>query len=81
MHAEECLELHFDLKSGRALLSCGDKDYVLPDFTPRRKRQGSPPSNSLGKSSAGRTGRANFGRLPNCRSGCAKRPVRLDGQA
>ncbi|APG88770.1 hypothetical protein [Sinorhizobium americanum] len=37
MHAQECLELHFDLMSGRALLCCGDKDYVLPDFYPTKE--------------------------------------------
>ncbi|MBP2234296.1 hypothetical protein J2Z31_000786 [Sinorhizobium kostiense] len=30
MHTEECLQLHFDLLSGRALLAYGDKEYVLP---------------------------------------------------
>jgi hypothetical protein len=37
MHDEECLELHFDLMSGRALLCCGDKDYVLPDIYPTKE--------------------------------------------
>jgi hypothetical protein len=32
MHSEEYLELHYDLLSHRALLSCGRKAYVLPDI-------------------------------------------------
>ncbi|WEX73822.1 hypothetical protein PYH37_001165 [Sinorhizobium numidicum] len=37
MHSEEHLQLHFDLLSRRALLSCGDKDYVLPDIYPTKE--------------------------------------------
>jgi hypothetical protein len=32
MHSEEYLDLHYDLLSHRALLSCGRKAYVLPDI-------------------------------------------------
>jgi hypothetical protein len=32
MHSEDYLELHYDLLSHRALLSCGRKAYVLPDI-------------------------------------------------
>jgi hypothetical protein len=36
MQASENLQLHFDLLSRRALLSCGSRDYVLPDQYPDR---------------------------------------------
>ncbi|MBN9053447.1 hypothetical protein JQ506_03190 [Shinella sp. PSBB067] len=31
------IQLHFDVLSCRALLSCGGKDYVLPDTYPNRE--------------------------------------------
>lgn len=34
-HSE--IELHFDLISCKALLSCGDKGYVLPDVYPTKE--------------------------------------------
>ncbi|MDK1385346.1 hypothetical protein QN224_07990 [Sinorhizobium sp. 8-89] len=37
MRSEENLQLHFDLLSHRALLSCGDRDYVLPDSYPTKE--------------------------------------------
>ena len=37
MHVEENLELHFDLLSHKALLSCGDKEYLLPDIYPTKE--------------------------------------------
>lgn len=37
MPSEEHLQLHFDLLSHRALLSCGGRDYVLPDCYPTKE--------------------------------------------
>lgn len=37
MRSEECLQLHFDVLSGRALLSCGDTEYVLPGAYPTKE--------------------------------------------
>lgn len=34
-HSE--IQLHFDLISCKALLSCGDRDYVLPDVYPTKE--------------------------------------------
>ncbi|NRP21861.1 hypothetical protein LPJGGPFB_05120 [Ensifer adhaerens] len=36
MDTADKLQLHFDLLSHRALLSCGSRDYVLPDQYPDR---------------------------------------------
>lgn len=49
MHSEEYLELHYDLLSHRALLSCGRKAYVLPDIYETKEWHRSLPRNSPGK--------------------------------
>lgn len=49
MHSEEYLELHYDLLSHRALLSCGRKAYVLPDIYETKEMAQVAARNSPGK--------------------------------
>ena len=37
MEDQSDIQLHFDVMSCRALMSCGGKDYVLPDTYPTRE--------------------------------------------
>ncbi|ASY65547.1 hypothetical protein SJ05684_b45650 (plasmid) [Sinorhizobium sojae CCBAU 05684] len=40
MQTQECLQLHFDVRSGRALLTYGNREYLLPEvYSTKEKAQ------------------------------------------